>query len=156
MSNTRFWLMKSEPDVFSIEDLKRANNQTTMWEGVRNYEARNFMRDQMKPGDKVLFYHSNATPPSIVGTAVIASEAYADPTQFNPDHDYFDPKSTLDNPRWFLVDVKYQSTFSKPVLREQLLQHPVLSEMMLFKRNRLYITPVTEQEWLLINDLARE
>jgi predicted RNA-binding protein with PUA-like domain len=148
--------MKSEPDVFSIEDLKKAKNQTAMWEGVRNYEARNFMRDKMKIGDGVLFYHSNATPPGIVGTAIIASEPYPDPTQFNPQSHYFDPKSTQQNPRWILVDVQYESTFDGVIERGELLTNPILSEMMLFKRNRLSITPITEQEWELILDLAHK
>jgi predicted RNA-binding protein with PUA-like domain len=152
----KFWLMKSEPDVFGITDLKNAPNQTTMWEGVRNYEARNYMRDKMQIGDGVLFYHSNAKPPGIVGTAIISSDTYPDPTQFNTDSDYFDPKSTEENPRWFLVNVTFMSIFKRLVTREELQSHPILSEMMLFKRNRLSITPVSEEEWNSIHKLLEE
>ncbi|TNE69277.1 EVE domain-containing protein [bacterium] len=146
--------MKSEPDVFSIDHLQSAKDQKTMWEGVRNYTARNYMRDTMKVGDGVLFYHSNANPPCIVGTAEIASESYPDPTQFNPDSDYFDAKSSEDNPRWFLVDVKFKQKFNHIVNREVLQHHPILKDMVIFKLNRLSITPVTEQEWLLVHELS--
>jgi predicted RNA-binding protein with PUA-like domain len=156
MKTRSYWLMKSEPDVFGILDLKNAKNQTTMWEGVRNYEARNYMRDKMVIGDLVLFYHSNSTPPSIVGTAIISSESYPDPSQFDTESDYYDPKSSLQNPRWFLVNVTFMSIFKHPVTRAKLQEHPVLSNMMLFKRNRLSITPVTEDEWNYVNELSEE
>jgi predicted RNA-binding protein with PUA-like domain len=146
--------MKSEPDVFSLHDLMNAENQTTKWEGVRNYEARNFMRDKMKIGDGVLFYHSNATPPHIAGLAEIVSESYPDPTQFESTSEYYDPKSTVENPRWFLVDVKFSATFTEPISRDTLSQDALLKEMMLFKRNRLSITPVTEQEWIRVLELS--
>ena len=155
MASRNYWLMKSEPDVFSIDDLKNAKNQTSMWEGVRNYEARNFMRDRMKVGDGVLYYHSNATPPGIVGIAEVCSEPYPDPTQFDPDSDYFDPKSTEDNPRWILIDVKYTSHFNKFLDRGILQANPILANMMLFKRNRLSITPVSSEEWEEIIKLSK-
>lgn len=146
--------MKSEPDVFGIQDLSKAKNKTSMWEGVRNYEARNFMRDKMKLGDGVLFYHSNANPPGIVGTAFVSSEPYPDPTQFDPNSDYFDPKSSKENIRWQLINITYQQTFPRLIDRNELSADPVLADMMIFKRNRLSITPVTEQEWILIHELV--
>jgi len=147
--------MKSEPDEFGIDDLMKAENQTTRWEGVRNYQARNFMRDDMKPGDGVLFYHSNANPLAIVGTMNVATDSYPDPSQFDPKSDYFDPKSSDDNPRWMLVDVKFTQKFKTPVLRETLIQTEGLKDMILLQRgSRLSINPVTEQEWNIIHQLA--
>ncbi len=156
MNTQNYWLMKSEPDVFGIEDLKNAPKQTTMWEGVRNYEARNFMRDKMKIGDGVLFYHSNVTPPAIVGTAIISSNSYPDPSQFDSESEYADPKSTEEKPRWYLVNVTFKSRFKRAITREELQSHPILSEMMLFKRNRLSITPVSEEEWNSIHKILEE
>jgi predicted RNA-binding protein with PUA-like domain len=147
--------MKSEPDVFSIHDLANAPNRNTPWEGVRNYQARNYMRDQMRPGDGVLFYHSNAQPPAIVGTALIASSPYPDPTQFDPESEYYDPKSTSDAPRWMLVDVKLDRVFEKEVTREMLAATPGLETMaVLQKGSRLSITPVTPLEWQIVTELA--
>lgn len=155
MSEKRYWLMKSEPDAFSIDDLASRNNQTTYWEGVRNYQARNFMRDDMKPGDKVLFYHSNAKPLAVVGTMEVASEPYPDPSQFDPDSKYFDEKSTEENPRWILVDVKLIRKFDKPVLRDDIKKEPSLQDMMLVQRgSRLSIQPVTEFQWKKIHEMA--
>ena len=149
-----YWLMKSEPDEFGIEDLIRSDKQTTTWSGVRNFQARNFMRDQMRVGDGVLFYHSNSKPPHIAGTATVASKSYPDPTQFDADSDYFDKKSSTDAPIWFLVDVRHESTFPQPLDRAILQHDPMCCEMMLFKRNRLSITPVTSEEWLAVHQLA--
>jgi len=149
-----YWLMKSEPYAFSIDDLRNAENQTTSWDGVRNYEARNIMRDEMKKGDGVLFYHSNIKPPEIVGTMVVSSDPHPDKSQFDPDSDYFDPTSPGDNPRWILVDVTFNQKFDKPVTRNQVKQDPVLKNMVLLKRFRLSITPVTEKEWNRIHELA--
>jgi predicted RNA-binding protein with PUA-like domain len=155
MSVRSHWLMKSEPDVFSIHDLANAPNRTTPWEGVRNYQARNYMRDQMRPGDGVLFYHSNAQPPAIVGTAHIASSPYPDPTQFDPESEYYDPKSTSDAPRWMMVDVKLDRVFEKEVTREMLASTPGLETMaVLQKGSRLSITPVTPLEWRIVTELA--
>lgn len=150
----QYWLMKSEPDAFGIEDLANSPEKTTLWEGVRNYEARNYMRDQMKEGDGILFYHSNSKPPHIAGTAVVASESFPDPLQFDADSDYFDKKASKDAPIWYLVKVKYESTFTKPIDRKVLQDDPICSDMMLFKRNRLSITPVTSEQWLAIHQLA--
>jgi len=152
MYEKSYWLMKSEPDAYSIDDLE--NDGVEPWDGIRNYEARNFMRDQMKIGDRALFYHSNVKPPAIVGIMEICSEPYPDPTQFDPDSKYFDEKSRESDPRWELVDVKHVATFVSPVTRDQIKEDPLLSEMMLFKRNRLSITPVREQEYHKILELA--
>lgn len=142
MSN--FWLMKSEPDVFSFDDLKRSVHQTTVWEGVRNYQARNFMRDDMKRGDTVFFYHSNCQPPGIVGIAEVASPAaFPDPTQFDPESPYYDPKSTRENPRWLVVEIRYKRELPRPVTLPDIKSHPVLSQMKVAQRGmRLSIQPV--------------
>lgn len=139
------WLMKSEPEVFSFEDLKKAPRQTTPWEGVRNYQARNFMRDLMQVGDLVLFYHSNCAEPGIVGLAEIASDAYPDPTQFDPASDYHDPRSTAQNPRWLLVDVRHKADIPRPVSLKEIKAHPILQSMLVAQRGmRLSIQPVEE------------
>jgi predicted RNA-binding protein with PUA-like domain len=156
MSEKRYWLMKSEPDAFSIDDLVNSKNKTTRWEGVRNYQARNFMRDDMKVGDLVFFYHSNANPLAIVGVMEVASEPYPDPTQFDPKSDYFDEKSTEEKPRWFLVDVKLIEKFKNPVLRDAIKNEESLSDMLLIKKgSRLSIQPVQEYEWNKVMELAR-
>lgn len=142
------WLMKSEPDVYSFDDLKAEPNQTTMWEGVRNYQARNFMRDVMKIGDTVLYYHSNCATPGIVGLAEISSEAYPDPTQFDPASNYYDARSPKDNPRWLVVDVRYTSDIPQPVTLKDIKEHPILAQMKVAQRGmRLSVQPV-EQEHL--------
>ena len=152
MAKRQFWLMKSEPDAFSIDDLKEVG--TEPWDGIRNYEARNFMRDDMNVGDGVLFYHSNVRPPAIVGTMEVASEPYPDPTQFNPDSHYFDEKSSEEDPTWQLVDVKYVQKFEEPVTRDAIKQVPALQDMVLLNRFRLSITPVTQEEWRIIHEMA--
>lgn len=144
--------MKSEPDAYSIDDLER--DQVEPWDGIRNYQARNYMRDDMKIGDKIFFYHSNANPIAIVGTMEVASEPYPDPTQFDPDNKYFDEKSSEENPRWQLVDVKFIQKFENPVTREAMKEEPELEDMLIFKRSRLSITPVTEAEWKKIHQMA--
>lgn len=148
----QYWLMKSEPDAFSIDDMEKAGVEP--WDGIRNYAARNFMRDGMKIGDGVLFYHSNAKPMAIVGTMEVHSEAYPDPTQFDPKAKYFDPKSPEDNPRWILVDVKFIQKFENPVTRDAIKAEPELQEMVMFKQGRLSITPITEAEWIKIHEMA--
>jgi predicted RNA-binding protein with PUA-like domain len=143
----KYWLMKSEPGEVSIDDAIAAPKHTVAWTGVRNYQARNFMRDGMSVGDGVLFYHSSCAEPGIAGLAEVASTAYPDPTQFDSKSKYFDEKATQENPRWMLVDVravKKTRLISLPELREQ----PALAEMVILKRgNRLSITPVTKAEW---------
>jgi predicted RNA-binding protein with PUA-like domain len=154
MSDKRYWLMKSEPDAYSIDDLKR--DKVEPWDGIRNYQARNFMRDDMKIGDKVFFYHSNAKPIAIVGVMEVASEPYPDHTQFDPKSKYFDEKSSEEDPRWQLVDVKFIKKFENPVTREAMKEVPELEEMLIFKRSRLSITPVEEHEWNKIMEMARK
>jgi len=144
-----YWLMKSEPDVFSLDDLRDAPAQTTPWDGIRNYQARNFMRDQMTRGDLVLYYHSNCEVPGVAGLAEIASEAaYPDPTQFDAQSKYHDPKSTADNPRWLLVDVKYRAHFPEHVSLAALKDEIGLAGMLVTKRGqRLSIQPVEESHF---------
>ncbi len=144
----RCWLMKSEPSAFSIEDLKNAPNGTDHWDGIRNYQARNLMRDEMKRGDRVLFYHSSADPTAVVGTARVVREAYPDHTALDPDSKYFDPKSMSENPRWVMVDIQFESQFAVPLTLAELRKLPQLNDMMLLKKGqRLSIQPVTEEEF---------
>lgn len=148
--------MKSEPDVFSIDDLKACPNSTEHWDGVRNYQARNFMRDDMKKGDQILFYHSNCKPPGIVGIAKVEQEAYPDHTAFDKKSKYYDPKSDPDKPRWMMVDVKFVSKFKQCISLDELKTFPQLSEMkVLQKGSRLSITPVSKQEFEFITKLAK-
>jgi len=143
-----YWLMKSEPDVFSIDDLARAPKQTSGWEGVRNYQARNMMRDEMKLGDLMFFYHSSCTPPGIVGIAKIVREAYPDPSAFDPNSAYFDPKSDFDNPHWHQVDVQLVEKFARKITISELREQSNLLNMIILRKgNRLSITPVTKNEW---------
>ena len=141
----RTWLMKSEPDVYAYDDLERDGR--TPWDGIRNYQARNFMRDEMKVGDRVLYYHSNTQPPGVVGIAEVASEPYPDPTQFDPTSRYHDPKATRDEPRWMLVDVVPVRRLPRLVTLAEMKADAALSELPLVKRgNRLSIMPVGEAE----------
>ena len=146
-----YWLMKSEPDVFGIDDLMSRKNRTEHWDGVRNYQARNFMRDQMKKGDQVFFYHSNCKQPGIVGIAEIVKEAYPDPSAFDPDAKYYDPKSDPDKPRWVMVDVKFVRKLRRTITLEELKPLPQLEHFPLVRRgNRLSILPVTAEQWEFI------
>ncbi len=148
--------MKTEPELFSIDDLAAAPNQTSYWHGVRNYQARNFMRDQMQLADRVLVYHSNATPSCVVGTATIARTSYPDHTAWDPKDPYFDPKSDPENPRWFMVDIQLESKFLTPQSLEMLRAFPKLSDMVLLRKGtRLSIQPVTKQEFDIIVKLGR-
>ncbi|HYJ20381.1 MAG TPA: EVE domain-containing protein [Burkholderiales bacterium] len=147
------WLMKSEPDVFGIEHLAAAPDKTAAWWGVRNYQARNFMRDQMKLGDRAFFYHSSCPEPGIAGIVQVSRLAYPDETQFDRKGKYFDPKASRDIPRWFNVDVKLVKK-TRLVSLEELRSHPQLASMVILKRgNRLSITPVEPREWEFIMDL---
>ena len=140
--------MKSEPSEFSIDDLKNNPGKTEPWDGVRNYQARNMMRDDMKKGDQVFFYHSNCDEPGIVGIMTIHKEGYPDPTAFDPNDKHYDPKSDPDNPRWILVDVKYKRKFKRTISLKELRNHKQLKDMKILQRgNRLSITPVTKKEW---------
>lgn len=148
----QFWLMKSEPDEASIDDLAHAPQRTLPWTGVRNYQARNFMRDTMKIGDGVLFYHSSCPEPGIAGLAEVASTPYPDPSQFDPKSPYYDPKSSPESPRWLLVDVRFvKKTPLVPLAA--LREHDELADMRVLARgNRLSITPVTRAEWKFITE----
>ncbi|GAP66154.1 hypothetical protein MBSD_n1456 [Mizugakiibacter sediminis] len=140
------WLMKSEPDTFSIDDLARKRREA--WDGVRNYQARNYMRDAMKTGDPVFFYHSSCAAPGIAGIAAVASAAYPDPTQFDPRSPYFDPGSSRDDPRWMLVDVKFVRKLKRIITLDELKTHRALAAMPLLQRGtRLSVQPVTKAQW---------
>lgn len=144
-----YWLMKSEPDAYSIDDLKRDRREP--WDGVRNYQARNMMRDDMRVGDEVFFYHSNCKEPGIVGLAKVASKPYPDPTQFDPESKYYDPKSSEDNPRWCLVDVRYVRKLKRTITLAELKEFPGLDGFALIRKgNRLSIMPVDPEHWELI------
>jgi len=149
MAAMRYWLMKSEPDVFSIDDLARAKVEP--WTGVRNYQARNFMRDGMGVGDGVLFYHSSCEVPGVAGIAEVASAAYPDPTQFDPKSEYYDERSTRDDPRWMLVDVAFRRKLKRVVTLAELKAQPGLDGFPLLQRgNRLSVLPVTKAQWQAI------
>ena len=149
----KYWLMKSEPETYSIDDLKR--NKIDHWDGVRNYQARNFMRDEMKKGDGVLFYHSNCAIPAVVGRAEVWQEGYPDHTAFDPKSRYFDPKSSPDKPRWVMVDIKFRKKFVHPVSLEMMKSKKELKEMKVVQKgNRLSISPVTPSEFQYILKMA--
>lgn len=153
----RYWLMKSEPDAFSIDDLQRVG--TEPWNGVRNYQARNFMRDGMKVGDGILFYHSNTKVPGIVGTATVASAAYPDDTQFDPTSDYHDPKASREQPRWYLVDVAFERKLAHVIALDEIKRHTdELGEgfPLTAKGNRLSVFPVTAAQWKLLLALEKK
>ena len=146
-----YWLMKSEPDVFGIDDLKNAPGMTEPWDGVRNYQARNMMRDDMKTGDRAFLYHSNCKEPGIAGIMEIVREGYPDMSAFDPDAKYFDPKSDPANPRWYRVDVRYVRKLKRIITLSELKEHPEVSDLPLVRRgNRLSIMPVSEQQWKFI------
>jgi len=146
----KYWLMKSEPDVFGIEHLKNMPQKREHWDGVRNYQARNMMRDEMKKGDLVFFYHSNCETPGIVGIMEVVKEGYPDFTAFDPDSKYYDPKSDPDNPRWFMVDVKYRRRLKRTITLQELKQDhsEVLQGLSLLQKgSRLSIMPVSKPQW---------
>jgi predicted RNA-binding protein with PUA-like domain len=151
----RYWLVKSEPETFSIDDLARAPRQTTSWDGVRNYQARNYMRE-MAIGDHVLFYHSNADPPAVVGSAEVVRTAYPDDTQFDKRSHHYDAASTPEDPRWDMVDLKYREKFPISLPLDRLRQELKLMEMQLLRKgSRLSVQPVSEAEWRAIMKLAQ-
>ncbi len=146
-----YWLMKSEPDVFSIDDLRARPRRTEHWDGVRNYQVRNMLRDQMKKGDKAFFYHSSCKVPGIVGIIEIVREGYPDDSACNPNSPYFDTKSTPEQPRWYMVDVRFQCKLRRCITLQELKQHAELAAMTLLRPgNRLSITTVTPDEWHFI------
>jgi predicted RNA-binding protein with PUA-like domain len=148
------WLMKTEPDVFSIDDFLTRPKQTEGWNGVRNFEARNLMRDRMRVGDLVIIYHSNATPPGAAGVARVASAAYPDPDQFNRKSEYYDEKSTRENPRWMQVDVQFVKKFARLVPLDEIRAEPRFDELMMLRRNRLSVTPLTAAEFRVFEELG--
>lgn len=150
-----YWLMKSEPEAFSIDDLQAMPEQTEHWDGVRNYQARNMLRDEMKKGDLVFFYHSNCPQPAIVGIMQVVREGYPDFTAFDPNSKHFDPHSDPDKPRWMMVDVRFVRTLKRPIPLSELRQYHELAGMQLLRKgNRLSITPLSEEQWAFI--LSRE
>jgi predicted RNA-binding protein with PUA-like domain len=151
-----YWLMKSEPSVFGIDDLAARPKKTEPWDGVRNYQARNMMRDTMRRGDLAFFYHSNCEPPGIVGIMEVVREGYPDPTQFDPESKYHDPKSDPDDPRWYLVDVRLKKRFRAMVTLAELREHAgELGEFALLRKgNRLSVMPVETATWQRILELA--
>lgn len=144
------WLFKTEPDVFSIDDLENSPEKITRWDGIRNYQARNLLRDQIKVGDHVFVYHSQCKVPGIIGLAKVVKAAYPDPAQFDPENDYFDPKADADNPRWFCVDIQHKQTFNKVIPLRDIKQHPELHDMVLLKQSRLSIQPVSAGQVAII------
>lgn len=151
----KFWLMKTEPETYSIQDLAKEKKKTTHWDGVRNYQARNFMRDEMKKGDEILVYHSNAKPPAIVGRARVVKESYPDFTSWDKNDKHFDPKSTPDNPRWFMVDIQLIEIFNEPIGLLTLKEIKSLADMVLLQKgSRLSVQPVKKKEYDTILKIA--
>jgi predicted RNA-binding protein with PUA-like domain len=142
-----FWLFKSEPGCFSFADLQARPNRTEQWDGVRNYQARNYLRDQVKSGDLVLFYHSSIPEPAVVGVALVVRDGYPDCTALDPAAEHFDPASRSEKPIWFMVDVQAQHELSRPVTLAVIKEHPALRGMPLVNRSRLSVQPVTDEQW---------
>lgn len=152
----KYWLVKTEPESFSIQDLAKSPRQTTCWSGVRNYQARNFMRDEMQLGDSVLVYHSSTAIPAIAGTAQIARESYPDPTAWDKNDDHYDPASSAENPRWFMVDIRLEQIFKEPLPLEKLRSIPALQDMELLRKgSRLSVQPVRKAEFETILKLSK-
>jgi predicted RNA-binding protein with PUA-like domain len=151
----RYWLMKSEPGAFSLDDLRASPQGISAWDGVRNYQARNLLRDGIQVGDGVLFYHSNIPRPAIVGLARVVRSGYPDHTALDPRSRHFDPRATPDSPIWYMVDVEYVAALPNPLTREDLARHPVLGSMDVLRRgNRLSVQPVTPEQWQAVVTLA--
>lgn len=145
-----YWLFKTEPGCFSFDDLKNRSDMTEPWDGVRNFQARNFLRDSVSLGDRVLFYHSNIPEPAVVGLAEVVRAGYPDITALNPEAGHFDPKASVNKPIWYMVDLRYVKPLQRVVTLEHIKQNPLLADMPLVKRSRLSIQPVTEDEWQII------
>lgn len=153
----RYWLFKSEPSTFSIDDLSHRPKQTEPWNGVRNYQVRNMLRDEIKKGDLAFFYHSSCTPPGIAGMVEIVKEGYPDFTAWDPQSPYFDPKSTSEHARWYMVDVKLVKKFKRFIPLDEIKNQPKLKNMLITRKgNRLSITPITKEEWKAILTLEKE
>jgi predicted RNA-binding protein with PUA-like domain len=151
----RYWLFKSDPDTFGLSHLRRCRDRTTLWDGVRNYQARNLLRDEVRVGDDVLFYHSQISPPEVVATARVTRAGYPDPTQFKPSEKYYDAKSDKAAPRWFAVDIRLEKILEATVTLPQIKSTPGLEEMVLVKNGRLSVQPVTAAEWRIVLKLGR-
>lgn len=149
-----YWLFKAEPHIYGIDHLAAAPDKIGRWDGIRNYQARNFLRDQVALNDEVFIYHSSCKNVGIVGTAKVVKPAYPDPTQFNPESDYYDPKSTQENPRWVSVDIQVQKIFPRLISLAELKQQSALQEMVLLKQSRLSTQPVSKAEWKFILSLV--
>ena len=148
MAGRKYWLFKSEPNAYSFSDLLNEPDRTAEWDGVRNYQARNFMRDEMKVGDGVLFYHSSNAAPAVIGTAQVAREAYPDNSAWEPGSRHYDAKSTPDNPLWYMVDIQAQAELARSITLKEIKENPALQGMMLVRRGmRLSIQPVAREEW---------
>ncbi len=156
MADRRYWLLKSEPSDYSFDDLMAEEDQTAEWDGVRNYAARNFLRDDIKVGDGVLYYHSMSKPNAVVGTATVVRDGYPDDTAWDPNSDHPDPKSTPDNPIWYMVDIKGQGPLDKPVTLQQIKATPGLENCSLVRISRLSVHPITEDEWDIIIGLGTD
>ena len=154
MKEKSYWLFKAEPHIYGIEHLQSAPKKTGRWDGIRNYQARNFLRDQVKLQDEVLIYHSSCKLIGLAGIAKVVKTAYPDPTQFNPESDYFDPKSNTENPRWVSVDIQLIKSFKAIIPLAELKKYSELENMALFKQSRLSIQPVMQKEWEFISKLA--
>ena len=154
MAKKQYWLIKSEPTTYSFADLMGEEDSTAEWDGIRSYAGRNFMRDDMKTGDGILFYHSNAKPNAIIGTAVVVKEGYPDDTAWDPESEHPDPKSTPDDPIWYMVDIKGESEFANPVSLPQIKTMKSLAKMVLVNNSRLSVQPVTKREWDVILKLG--
>jgi predicted RNA-binding protein with PUA-like domain len=151
----RYWLFKSEPTCFSIDDLARRPRQTEKWDGVRNYQVRNMLRDEIKKGDQIFFYHSSCTPPGIAGIAEVVKEGYPDYTAWDPRSDHFDPSCDPEKPRWYMVDVKLSKKFPRLITLNEIKSHPKLKDLLIIRKgNRLSITPIVENDWKVILGLA--
>ena len=148
----RYWLFKSEPSAYSFDDL--VADGVAEWDGIRNYQARNLLRDEVQEGDGVLFYHSNAKPMAVVGTATVVRSGYPDHTAWDPESEHPDPKSTPEKPLWFMVDIKAEQRFAHPVTMEQLRRAPGLEQMTLLRQGRLSVQPVTAEEWESVLDMG--
>lgn len=151
----QYWLFKAEPHIYGIDHLAAAPDQIGRWDGIRNYQARNFLRDHVALNDEVFIYHSSCKNVGIAGTAKVVKTAYPDPTQFNPESDYYDPKSTLENPRWVSVDIKLTKIFPAIISLAEIKSHPAMSDMVLIKQSRLSTQPVSPSEWHFISTLIR-
>jgi predicted RNA-binding protein with PUA-like domain len=149
-----YWLFKSDPEDFGLSHLKKCKNKTTLWDGVRNFQARNLLRDKIQVGDDVLFYHSQEKPPAVVALARVVRAGYPDPTQFDKRAKYHDPKSTRDDPRWFVVDIQHVRDLARPVGLPEIRESPGLEEMVLVNRSRLSVQPVRPAEWKIILKLG--